>query len=424
MSPDSRTDTQPTRPALRLRRKAIALVVPSLADAGGVPAVARFVKDTILRDGRFDLRLVSLATSASDPQSSCIASPRSWFSGAGTSAGVWEGLSFTHVGAIAGDFEFQRYRRRRVLTDALADCDLIQVICGSPACANAVVGLGKPVALQVATRARVERRQRDANPRDLSGWWRKAMTEITDQMDDSALRRVDAIQVENPWMFEYARTLNVGRDVDLRDAPPGVDARLFRPLEHRAPAQNPYILCVARLSDPRKKIGLLLEAYAQLPEALRNEVRLVFAGSSGPSDAFWQRVDALGLRERVSYVARPERDVLVRLYQHASVFALPSAEEGFGMVVIEAMACAVPVVSTRSGGPAGIITDGVDGYLVSLDDAAALSSRMARLLQDPALNIGMGRRARQTVDRRYDERIAGQVFIDMWDRLVHKGLVS
>ena len=66
--------------------------------------------------------------------------------------------------------------------------------------------------------------------RRVGGWWRKGMTVITDRLDDRALRSVDAIQVENPWMLDYAREINRGRsDVDIRYAPPGVDAKLFLP---------------------------------------------------------------------------------------------------------------------------------------------------------------------------------------------------
>lgn len=64
MSPDSRTDIRKGLPVGNLPRKTIALVVPSLAEGGGVPAVARFVKDTILCSGRYDLELVSLSVSA------------------------------------------------------------------------------------------------------------------------------------------------------------------------------------------------------------------------------------------------------------------------------------------------------------------------------------------------------------------------
>ena len=395
----------------------VALVVPALAEGGGVPSVARFVKDAALSSQRYGIKVFSLCMSSNDASSLHLRQPATWLRGACSTTGAWDGLPFIHVGANLGELEFQRYRPRKVLTQLLADCDVVQVVCGSPAWANTVVGLNKPVALQVATLAKVERRKRDANPRGLGGWWRKAMTEITDRLDDRALRRVDAIQVENPWMLEYARNLNVGRAVDIRYAPPGINTDVYQPLPHRDVTREPYILCVGRLDDPRKNIGLLLSAYALLPDEVRNRVRLVLAGSSAPPDAFWARADSLGARDRVQYVASPSGEELIRQYQAASVFALPSDEEGLGMVILEAMSCAVPVVSTRSGGPDGIITDGEDGFLVPLDDAAAMAGRLQTLLENPSFNITMGRKARATIEARYDERVAGAVFVDMWDRL-------
>lgn len=398
--------------------KKLALVVPSLSNGGGVPAVARFIKDAALRSGRYELKLISLCMASAEPSSRLLHRPTTWLRGPATLSGEWDGLPFTHVGADFGELEFQRYRPRRVLAELLDDCDLVQVVCGSPAWANAVVGLGKPVALQVATRVVVERRQRDAQSRGIAGWWRRQMTRIADRLDDQALRAVDAIQVENPWMFEYCKSLNKGRTLDLRYAPPGVNAKLFQPLPGRLDTAEPYILCVARLSDPRKNVELLLDAYALLPAAVRNRVRLKLAGSCGPPEHFWRRAETMGLQARIDYVVKPTLDELVRLYQHASVFALSSDEEGLGVVILEAMACGVPVVSTRSGGPDGIISDGVDGFLTPLDDAATLAERLARLIKDKELNAEMGRRARATIEARYAEEVAGQAFVDMWDSLL------
>lgn len=398
----------------------IALVVPGLALGGGVPAVARFVKNTILDSDRYALKVVSLSMSSRDDCSWNLFRPSSWTQGPGTSLGKWEGYPYQHVGAWAGDLEFQRYRPRKVLADTLSGCELIQVVCGSPAWANAVCGLGKPVAVQCATRARVERRSRDSQPTGLGGRWRKVMTEATDRLDDRALRCVDAIQVENPWMLEYARACNAGRDVDIRYAPPGVDVDVFHPLPERDLSSDPYILCVGRLDDPRKNITLLLEAYARLPESVRKTASLVLAGSAGPSQSFWRRADELGVRDCISYVAKPRHEDLVSLYQRASVFVLPSNEEGLGVVVLEAMSCGVPVVSTRSGGPDGIITDGVDGFLVALDAAVTMADRVARLLADEDMNHAMGRKARTTIEERYADQVAGRAFLDMWDRLLQK----
>ena len=399
-------------------KRCIGLVVPSLEEGGGVPAVAKFILDAAHRDGRYRVQPISLAMSSADSCSTRLVDPRTWMRGVTTRGGEWQGLPLRHVGAHWTDFEFQRYQPRKTLAEAVASCDILQVVAGSPAWANAVIGLGKPVALHVATRVCVERRRRDADPRTFSAWWRKGMTSITNRLDDRALRMADAVQVMNPWMLDYARHVNGARNFDLRYAPPGVDADAFRPLFKRDLKSDPYILCVARLSDPRKNIGLLLDAYAQQPQHLVNQVRLILAGSSAPPDSFWRRVEQLGVRERVTYVAQPSQLALISLYQHASVFALPSDEEGFGMVLIEAMACGVPVVSTGSGGPDGIISDGENGFLVGLDDALQMASRLGLLLRDADMNLRMGIAARTTVDTYYSEQVAGAAFLNIWDKFL------
>jgi glycosyltransferase involved in cell wall biosynthesis len=387
---------------------------------GGVPAVARFIRAAALRSGTYDLAVISLATSAHDPCNVTIANPASWLRGVATVRHEWESAYCHHIGAFAGEFEFQRYRPRSALKHALANCDLIQVVCGSPAWANAVSGLDKPVAMHVATLATVERRQRDVIAHGIAGAWRKRMTRITDAMDHRALRRVDSIQAMNPWMLDYARKLNTGREVDICYAPPGIDATVFRPLPDVDRSEPPYILCVGRLNDPRKNVDLVLDAFVRLPPDTRCKVKLKMAGVTAPPDSFWRHAEAYGVRDRICYVACPDQGELLRLYQHATTLALPSDEEGFGMVVIEAMACGVPVVATRCGGPEGIITDGDDGFLVPRDDATAMAARLQCLLEDHAHNTTMGAGARRTVELRYDERIAGAVFIDMWDRLLHQ----
>jgi glycosyltransferase involved in cell wall biosynthesis len=246
------------------------------------------------------------------------------------------------------------------------------------------------------------------------------MTRITDKLDDRALRSVDAVLVENPWMLEYASRTAEGRSVWVRYGPPGVDTRQFCPLSDRlrdgeAPG---YILSVGRLDDPRKNIGLLLEAFAVMRRLSADPPCLRLAGPVDPGPEFWQRVQALGLTESVSLCIGASRDALVDLYQHALVFALASDEEGFGIVLTEAMACGVPVVATRCGGPDGIITDGVDGYLVSRGDVVGLAERISHLVEDRAANGRMGIEASKTVEQRFSQEMAGGIFLDTYRRLL------
>lgn len=396
------------------RRARIGLVAPSLATEGGVATVAEFACETIERSGAFDLTLVSLPSSARDPLGVALTRPASWLRGVRTEHGVWRGRPFVSVGAVGCELEFQRYHPRRALTQALAGCDLVQVVTGLPAPAYAVCGLGKPVAVHCATRASVERRARHAMLGGPGEVWRRMMTRMIDRIDRKALEQADAIQVMNPWMLEYAREVNAGRDKPICLIQPGVDTSRFVPCACRDVRTQPYILCVGRLSDPRKNVGLLLQAYAMLDKS----VRLVLAGYTAPGDEFWRDVDRLGLRERVSFMPSLGTDALIALYQGASVFALSSDEEGLGMVILEAMSCGIPVVSTASGGPDSIIRDGVNGYLVPVGDAAALRDRLERLVLDESLNHRMGAAARQTVLAGFDTHRAGQTLLETYDDLL------
>ena len=318
------------------------------------------------------------------------------------------------------ELEFQRYKPRKALAEALEDCDLIQVVAGSPAWALTAVGLGKPVALQVATRAIVERRRREKIERGPVALWRWMMTRITDLMDDRGLEQADAVLVENPWMFRYALETSAGCATWVRYAPPGVDIHLFHPAESRSlqNAGGEYILSVGRFDDLRKNVMLLLDAFRLVRETLPRPVRLKLAGLGDPGVDFWKRVRELGLEDVVSFQFRPSREELVSYYQGAACFALASDEEGFGIVVAEAMASGIPVVATRCGGPDGIITDGVDGYLVPPADETSMAARLKEVLEDESKNRAMGIAARRTAETRFSQEIAGEMFLDTYRELL------
>jgi glycosyltransferase involved in cell wall biosynthesis len=402
-----------------MRRPVIGLIVPSLFEGGGVPAVARFIKDAIQASGEFSLKIISLATSARDDCSVWGSRPASLLSGIQTREGIWEGEPYVHVGAYFSELEFQRYGRRRELRRLLSECDLLQVVSGSPAWALTVADLGKTVVLQVATRAIVERRRRENVESGARAWWRWGMTRLTDVLDDRGLRCANAVLVENPWMLRYASEVGAAHNTWVRYAPPGIDCKVFTPRAKRdLLAADRYILSVGRFDDPRKNPSVLLRAFAIAHRSQKSPLYLLLAGAGDPGEPFWREVQALNLTESVRFHLRPTREELANYYRNAQLFALPSDEEGFGIVLVEAMASGVPVVATACGGPEGILAEGHDGFLIQVGDAQAMAERFVALLGNCSLNLRMGAAARESALRKYEAGIAGEAFLDTYRKLL------
>lgn len=395
----------------------VAVVVPALRNMGGVQAVARFLFRVLRASDRYDPFLVSLAMCSSDPCSVRLRDPRSWLRGVRVERGTWEEYSYRHVGAFLAEIEFMRYAPRPELTEILREADLVQVVAGAPCWALSTAVSSAPIMLQVATFTARERRRRHRVERGFSGLWRRAMTAVTKRLDRIGLQKAERIFVENRWMEDKVTAI-AGSDCVIF-SPPGVDVDRFRPREEGEQGpQEKYILAVARFSDPRKNPELLFEAYARLQKEVPSAPVLWLAGSSGPPESAWSIARDRGVAERIRYVGEVSDPELARLYRHAVFFVLSSDEEGFGVVLVEAMASGVPVVSTDSGGPGDVVTDGEEGFLVPVDESEALAGAMARLVENPGLRSTMGDRARRTAVERYSLRAAGRRFLREYDSVL------
>ncbi len=168
----------------------------------------------------------------------------------------------------------------------------------------------------------------------------------------------------------------------------GVDVSQFAP--PLTPVLNavPKILFVGEISA-RKGIATLLRAFAKI----NGSAELVCVG---PVDGDFQAaLNTLPLKN-VTFKGTMSRNDIHQAYQNADIFCLPSAEEGFGMVVLEAMASGLPVVISDQVGAGDLITDDKNGLIVPYNDEAALSDALLRLVGDAGLRSDLGAAAMQT----------------------------
>lgn len=125
----------------------------------------------------------------------------------------------------------------------------------------------------------------------------------------------------------------------------------------------------------------------------------------------------LGIDPNRCHLLGPTKDVRNK-YLGSSIFVLPSRFEGFGLVLIEAMACGIPVISFDcENGPRSIITDSIDGFLISPFVIEAFAEKIILLMKDEGLRREMGENARRSAAK-YDIDIVGQQWKQLFDELM------
>jgi len=204
------------------------------------------------------------------------------------------------------------------------------------------------------------------------------------QLERRVLRGAERVYATSPWSrASVARAGGLPEEaVGILPIPVDVDG--FSPSEDwHATLEQPVLAFVGRADDTRKNIRLLLDALPLVPDA-----RALLIGSA--PGGLPARTEATG----------PVASVAEHL-RRATIFVLPSRQEGFGIVAAEALAAGLPVVTTPSGGPEALVTESGGGVVLSGFSAEELAATVRELLADPARLEEMRRRGRDYVAREH-----------------------
>ncbi len=203
--------------------------------------------------------------------------------------------------------------------------------------------------------------------------------------------------------------------LDLYDAdphrtvtiPPGVDTDRFRPGDRAAARAElglpagavvlAFVGRIQRLKAPDVLLRAAAELVARVPGLRERVVVLVAGGPSGSGLAeptsLHELAAELGITDLVRFLPPRAGDELVTVYRAADVVAVPSHNESFGLVALEAQACGTPVVATRVGGLPVAVAEGRSGLLVTGHDISDWADALGELALDPGRREQMGRTA-------------------------------
>jgi glycosyltransferase involved in cell wall biosynthesis len=276
------------------------------------------------------------------------------------------------------------------------------------------------LACRLAGVRRIVVHDRTSGERDVPGFLKGGIKSMITRYPFASVDRAVAIsnyvsrRLETVSRFPKRRIVRIWNGVNVERFAPGADDSLFE--SFGIPKDRKVVVCYSR-ANRYKGIEVLIDAAEALVHGQnRKDAFFLFCGDGPDLEAFRSRVREKNLSEHFLCPGKVER--VDRILRGSTVVVVPSLwQEGFGLSVIEGMACGKVVLASRVGGIVDIITDAEDGFLFPPGDSGNLALLLSRVLDDPLLREKMGTAARKTVIERFNiedrKRELSRLFLDL-----------
>jgi len=227
----------------------------------------------------------------------------------------------------------------------------------------------------------------------------------------------DALVAVSNGLRSHAERLTPDLSIDVISN--AIDLSQFIPPRQR-PADVPVrLLYVGRFTRP-KNVETIVEAVHLMSQRDIGDFELQLVGEGEQRANLEHMVADLGIARLVSFTDWVPRDHIADYYRRADVFVTATTWEGMPNTVLEAMACGLPIVAARASGLTELVQEDVNGYLVPLNDAAALADELAQLVDNGYERRRMGRESRKLVERQFAwDQIAAQ-YVEVYQRVLEK----
>lgn len=187
--------------------------------------------------------------------------------------------------------------------------------------------------------------------------------------------------------------------VDSTIIPFGVNVKLFKPSLSKT--SNQITLGVIKSIEPHNGIEYLIEAFKILNDKDIKNIKLNIVGVGQSESKIKKLVTEYKLKDKVEFFGHVAHHDIVAHYQKLSIFICPSLRESFGVSVIEASACGIPVIANKISGLKEVVNNNKTGYLIDTKNANLLAEYLEKLIINDSLRFFLGKNGRDFVKKKY-----------------------
>jgi len=195
----------------------------------------------------------------------------------------------------------------------------------------------------------------------------------------------------------------------------GIDIENFKPKTEARPVNNFIITVGASRVTERKGIDYLIKALANLVPQY-SQLLLRVMGEGDARESLEKLAKDLELEKNIEFIGRIPRENTAPYYQEASIFVLPSFNEGMSNAMLEALASGLPLIATNTGGTSELVEEGVNGFIVKMRDSQDLTDRIEILMKDEDLRKRMGEASRRKAELMSWKKVAKK-YGELYDKI-------
>jgi glycosyltransferase involved in cell wall biosynthesis len=198
----------------------------------------------------------------------------------------------------------------------------------------------------------------------------------------------------------------------------GVDVENFHP-NPGLRSQDKFIITpgASRVTS-RKGLNYLIEAVNRLAKKHPN-ISLKIMGDGSDKNNLEKLSQDLGIKDKVEFLGRIPKEETASYYQEASVFVLPSLNEGMSNALLEALSSGLPIIATDTGGTKELVSEGENGFIIKMKDAQDIAEKIEKLIIDPELRTKMGQKSRKKAEELSWKKVADK-YLELYEKTQHE----